>query len=103
MQNVRELVFLQGDDAREIFDLLYPNGGVRMVKDPRTVVQYLLQFTSDDAQLPVTELDDRWGSGRVVTKDHIMVWNYAYCEIALYLKVTKKELRAKQKELVCAD
>jgi len=90
----RELVFLQGDDAKAIFALLYPNGGVRMIRDPKVVINYLLQYTSDDVEREVTELDDRWSSGKVVTKDHVLLWNFAYSEIALLLRVTKKSLKA---------
>ncbi len=102
MQNVKELVFLQGDDAAEIFELLYPKGGVKLTRTPRDLISHLLSYVSDDAELRVTELDDRWASGRITTKDHILAWNFAYCEIALYLKVTKKELRAKGRQLVSA-
>ncbi len=91
MQYVKELVFLQGEDTDEFFRVLYPKG---MVFEPRRALEYMLEYADGDEGRPVTRLTPNGFSGVLNTKHHVLQWNYAYRWIALYLKVTKKELRA---------
>lgn len=90
---VREIAFLQGDEATGAFDIMYPSG--RSGGDNKTMratIDYLLQFAPDVPSEP-TGFD--WSAflftGRFTTKYHILVWNYPKNWICLYQKVTKKE------------
>lgn len=90
-QYVQELVFLQGDDASEFFAVLYPKG---MQYEPQKALEFLREHTSEDGGRNVELFDPKGMSGQFSTKYFIMTWNYAYNWVALYLKVTKKELKA---------
>jgi hypothetical protein len=90
-QYVQELVFLQGDDASEFFGVLYPKG---MQYKPQQALEFLREHTSEDGGRNVELFDPKGMSGQFSNKYFIMTWNYAYNWVALYLKVTKKELRA---------
>jgi hypothetical protein len=93
------LVFLQGDDARNVFDyVMYPKGNSTGYRTERKVIQYLLGYTSDDTEIKIEELDTANATGMFVTKDHVLVWNYPYCWISLELRVSKKRAR----ELIAA-
>lgn len=95
------LGFYQGDDATGIFEVMYPSGksgGDR--KTLRQALRHVLEMTGDDRETVIRELETYGASGVMQTKDHVMVWNYAYNWVALYRRVTKKE--AKERQLVTA-
>lgn len=95
MQLVHELVHLDGEDAKEAFGILYPNGGMR--SNGKNAIEHLLQYASDDFVLKAVELEDQGATGFVRTKFHILEWSYPFQWITLYLRVTKKAAREAQR------
>jgi len=94
---VDDLVFLQGDDASRVFDIMYPAGNAYgSDRTLRQALNEMLSMTSDDHTVTIKELETYGASGQFRTKYHILIWSYAYNWIALYRKVTKKEARVRE-------
>lgn len=88
---VQELAFLQGDDASEFFGVLYPKG---MQYEPRKALAFMLERADGDEERPVTAtLGFSGHSGMLTTKYHVLQWSYPHNWVALYVKVTKKQLK----------
>lgn len=87
---VEPVVFLQGDDAADIFRIMYPEG--KSYGSPKTlkaVVDALKEFDTGE-KVQWEELDTSGTTGIHRTKDHIVTWNYPLCWIAFYRRTTKR-------------
>lgn len=98
-QLAHELAFLQGDDASRIFsEFMYPKGkSYGTDTTMRNAIQELIRHAPGDFEprVFVLEHSDSWlhKSASYGTKDHVLVWNFAYNWVGLYLKVSRKQAK----------
>lgn len=99
-QLVKQVAFLQGEDAQQIFDIMYPvgnrSGNRRTIRLAHDV---MIDYISDSNHHQIEPLPSSGYTGYVSTRYFVMQWNYPYNWVALYQKLTKADI-AREQELV---
>ena len=103
---VRQVAFLQGDDATEIFKIMYPanpHNGTISNGSPRTLRlahDVLIEYIDKNAT-GMEDLPTNGYTGHLSTKHFLMTWNYPHNWVALYQKFTKADIK-RESELIAA-
>lgn len=93
---VEHVVYLQGDEANEVFRIMYPEGkAYGSTKSMQNVLEYLKEYDNGDP-IRWEELDTAGTTGIYRTKYHIITWNYPLCWISLYRRTNKRKLGIKR-------
>lgn len=94
---VEHVVFLQGDQANEVFQIMYPEGkAYGSEKAMRNVLEYLKGYDNGDS-IKWEILDTTGTTGIFRTKYYIITWNYPLCYISLYRRTSMRALGIKRK------
>ncbi len=93
---VEPVVFMQGDDAADIFRIMYPEGKAYGSERTMRNVLEALKAHDNGEKLKWEILDTTGTTGIYRTKDHIITWNYPLCWVAFYRRTNKRKLGLKR-------